>query len=170
MVVEGQITEHEFIRLNRWLFYHKPLIVVLHLAVFGVGLFWSTRTGFEDAKVWLSASPLLILLGLYAMVTGRARKMYRRNRTLQSPLRYVLSDEGLELSAPHGRAFLSWDRITGFRETSDHLLIYGSRGEAFVVAKHWFPEPEDAQEFLDTIAKHVGAREEEPAPEQEQGQ
>ncbi len=157
MTVEGRITEDEFVRLNRWLFYRKPAILLLHLAVFGVGLYWSMRGGTGGSATWMAASPLLVLAGLFLMVTHRSKQQYRRSRTLQSPLRYTLSGQGLELAAPHGRAFLDWDQITGLQSTPGYFLIYGSRGEAFVVGRSWFDDPEQAEAFRRTIEENVMA-------------
>ncbi len=157
MTVEGRITEEEFVRLNRWLFYRKPAILILHLAVFGVGLFWSTRTGLGGSGTWMAASPLLVLAGLFLMVTHRSKQQYRRSRTLQAPLRYTLTDQGLELAAPHGRAFLGWDQITGLQITPAYFLVYGSRGEAFVVGRSWFDHAEQAEAFRRTLEENVKA-------------
>ena len=127
---------------------------LLHLAVFGVGLYWSLNRGIGQAP-WIAASPLLILVGLYLMVTHRSRQQYRRSRTLRSPLRYTLTDGGVELAAPHGRTFLEWGRITGFQDTPSFFLIYGSRGEAFAVGKAWFGDPDEARAFLREVEARV---------------
>ncbi len=157
MTVEGRITEEEFVRLNRWLFYRKPAILLLHLAVFAVGLFWSTRSGLGGSGTWMAASPLLVLAGLFLMVTHRSKQQYRRSRTLRSPLRYTLTEQGLELAAPHGRAFLGWNQITALQTTPAYYLIYGSRGEAFVVGRSWFEDSEQAEAFRRTIEDKVSA-------------
>lgn len=156
MTVEGTVSEQEFVRLNRWLFYRKPLIVLLHVVILILGLFWSTREGLAGARGLLTWSPLVIPAALFFMISHRSRQQYRRNRTLQSRLRYTATDGGLVLETPSARAELPWAQVTGFEQAPRHLIVYGTKGQAFVVAKGWFPGPDALQEFVDAVTRGLG--------------
>lgn len=158
VTVEGTITEQEFVRLNRWLFYRKPVIAILHLAIFGLGLFWSMRAGGEGGRGVLAWSPLLIAVVLFFMISHKSRLQYRKNQTLQSAVTYTLTEEGLVLESRNVRAPLPWEQITEIQTTPGHIVIYGSRGQAFVVAKAWFEGPEASRAFVDALEQGMGRR------------
>jgi hypothetical protein len=156
VTVEGTLSEQEFVRLNRRLFYRKPLILLLHLVCFGLGLFWSSQTGMEGAQALLTWSPLVVPVALFFMVSHKSRLQYRGNRTLQSSVRYTVTDEGLILETPNARAPLPWDQVTGLEKAPRQIIIYGNKGQAFVVSKGWFDDADSLDAFVDAIEHGTG--------------
>lgn len=158
MTVEGTLSEHEFVRLNRWLFYRRPLIAVLHLAVLGLGLFWSSREYLADYKTVLLASPVLIMVVLFFMMTHKSKLQYRKSRTLRARLRYTLQEAGLLIETPEAGALLPWEKIADIQNSPNHLVVYGRNGQAYVVAKAWFDGQNSIDAFHDAVQGHIKNR------------
>jgi hypothetical protein len=141
VTVEGTLSEDSFVNLSRRLFYRRPAILFLHMGVMGVGLYWTSRPEAEGGLATLGWLPLLIPVALFLMVSRRARSQYRQNRTLRSWVRYELRDEGVSLQTSDAQGLLPWSEILRLYQTPGHLVIYGSRGQAFVIGKDWFSGP-----------------------------
>lgn len=156
MFVEGTISEASFVSLSRRLFYRRPAVLLLHMAVMGVGLYWTSRPAVEGTAAlgWL---PLLILVVLFLFVSRRAQDQYRRNSTLQSRVRYQVEEAGLSLQTPEARGVLPWKDVARFDETPQHLVVYGARGQAFVVGKDWFASAADRDAFVASLETAVKA-------------
>ncbi|MEW6490526.1 MAG: YcxB family protein [Thermodesulfobacteriota bacterium] len=156
MIVEGTISEASFVSLSRRLFYRRPAVLLLHMAVMGVGLYWTSRPALEGTAAlgWL---PLLILVVLFLFVSRRARDQYRRNRTLQARVRYEIREEGLALQTPEARGLLPWKDIARIEETPGHVVVYGTRRQAFVLGKDWFASAGDRDAFVSGVEAAVKA-------------
>jgi hypothetical protein len=153
VTVEGTLDEQEFVRLNRWLFYRKPVIAILHLVILGLGLFWTTRADLATARGLLAWSPLVVPVALFFMVSHKSRLQYRGNRTLQSLVRYTVNEDGLLLESPSARANLPWQQVADLQKTPRHIIVYGNKGQAFVVSKGWFDEAEQLESFVGAIER-----------------
>jgi hypothetical protein len=156
LTVEGTLPEQEFVRLNRWLFYRKPPILLLHLVILGLGVFWGSRAGMEGARGLLAWSPLVVLLALFFMMSHKSRLQYRGNRTLQSSVRCTVTDEGLILETPSARAPLPWDQVARLEKAPRQFVIYGKKGQAYVVSKAWFDDADSLKAFVDAIEQGTG--------------
>lgn len=156
MNVEGTLSEPDFVNLSRRLFYRRPAVLILHMAVMGVGLYWTSRPAVEGtgALGWL---PLLVLAALFLFVTRRAQGQYRQNRTLQSRVRYEAGEEGLVLQTGEARGVLPWDQIRRIDETPGHVVVFSRRGQAFVVGKEWFGSASERDAFLARLDEAVKA-------------
>ncbi|MFU8855446.1 MAG: YcxB family protein [Deferrisomatales bacterium] len=151
MTVEGTVSEASFVSLSRRLFYRRPVILLLHMAVMGVGLYWTSRPEAEGGTAALGWLPILVLLILFILVTRRAQQQYQGNRTLRSRVRYELRESGLFLQTAEAGGLLPWGEIHRLEQTPSHLVVYGSRGQAFVICKEWFAGPGDAEAFAAAI-------------------
>lgn len=156
MTVEGTLSEPDFVSLSRRLFYRRPAVLLLHLGVMGVGLYWTGRPAVEGtgALGWL---PIFVLAALFLFITRRAQRQYRENRTLQSRVRYEAREDGLLLQTPEARGVLPWAQIRRIDETPGQIVIFSNRGQAFVVGKDWFGSAAERDAFLARLDEAVKA-------------
>ena len=158
MTIEGVLEEEEFVRLNRRLFYRRPIIGVLHLLILGLGLFWSTREGVEAYRTLLLGSPVVIAAALYFMISHKSKLQFRKSKTLQSRIRYPLREDGLLLETSDASAKMPWSQVSDIQDTRDHLVIYSSKGQAYVVGKAWFSGPESMNTFYKQVERQFAPR------------
>jgi hypothetical protein len=131
------------------------------MAVAGAYVPYSTLVA-RHAWVW---SPSL-LLGLafpfaltpYAFFISPyfgSKKLLRTNRNLQGTLRYVFSDQGIEVSGPHSHADLEWTALSEVRESSSQFVLYPHQSIAHVIPKSFLASPHDVSVLRNLLKQHV---------------
>ena len=157
MRLEYQLTLSD---LRAGLRLHKPgrgasraIGVLACLALVGLGavlfLVQGAPAVIADVRRWASVSLGVGTTLLLLMLTQEwtLQRLLRRRAAAEERTHVVVGEDGLHAEARGARSTTEWKRISRFRESSDHFLLYHSPEQYFIFPKRAFGAGENVATF-----------------------
>ncbi|MGH7341540.1 MAG: YcxB family protein, partial [Candidatus Rokuibacteriota bacterium] len=110
---------------------------------FGLFVFAALFGFFLPWLGWTLLGLGVLALVLLALVEWQIRKNWKTHKLGQEPFQGALSEEGLEVVAPHGSIKAGWDRFHAWKGTASELLIYQSSALFHILARRFFASDDD---------------------------
>lgn len=99
---------------------------------------------------WQSLLGPFFILSVYAVFVApycSARKYLAKNAHLGKEIIYVLSDDGIDVSAAHSHTRRTWGAILEARETPIHFLVYPQTALANIIPKRCLTGADQEEDF-----------------------
>ena len=137
-----------------------PAVILALFIVLQVLLIFSPG-GTRDVE--RNARPLYYVLGAFCFVIFvspyfSARSTLRNSKTLQGTIRYVFSENGMDVVAPGASGHNDWSTIHRVVETPRALMIYPSKSIMCLVPKRSFADYGSFATVRQLIRTHVSGK------------
>ena len=114
-------------RPRRWLVAVGAILALLYLVTFGMNAASVIRNGGPYSLLLLFALPILLLAVHFGwLLPWRARRLWKQQKALHSPIRMRIGDDGLDVQTEHGHARTPWDHLHRWKENNHLFLLYDS--------------------------------------------
>ncbi len=155
LVLNTQVSLHDYIRVNIYLLYRKLMIRCLTAAGFFIllGLLY-----YRDSFFFFPWLPFL--MGLYLIISFPlttyfiAKRNYKSTSKIGEHISYEFNNDHLEMIGESFQAQLTWDKIYRVTETKNWVLIWKTKHIADIVPKRYFTT-NTLKTFREIVAKHT---------------
>ena len=122
---------------------------------------WGWR-GVVDNPTWAAIVfvPLILIIPFSLFLRRFTwRRHWRANKTLQKPVRGVVSEEGItwDVEGVASTRF-TWDLLLKYREAPSILLIYQGLNQVFYFFPHYFADEVQWQAFRSLVARKLARK------------
>lgn len=140
-------------------------IGIAALLVLPVGILLTTKKPLLEAaiNIWpLLLGPILFAVFIVPYVRWRTRQMSRRllnegkNAGFYGECELAIGEDGLTESRPAGSTTRKWAAVKRIVTTPQHLFVYTSGIEAFVVPRRAFDSDSEFTDFTDALVDKSG--------------
>jgi hypothetical protein len=159
----GQLTEADYRRLNALVARKVILAWSAALAILVAVQLWQWGwRGLVANPSWAAIVfvPLVLVMPLSLFLRRFTwRRHWRANKTLQKPVRGVVSDEGItwDVDGVASTRF-TWDLLLKYREGPSILLVYQGLNQVFYFFPHYFADETQWQAFRAIVARKLPRR------------
>ena len=155
MVVEGIISEQDFLAAQRLNFRPRPIFAVLGILLLMLMAYVVVELVPDSScyvMIWLA-----FCLGLFFLyLPWKAKRTYRQLKALAEPVTLEARDDGLFYQRERSQGLVPWSHICKWRHNKTLLLLYPASNMYMMVPSHFFPSPEAFDEFIATVKGHLG--------------
>jgi Ca2+/Na+ antiporter len=136
--------------------YGTRIFLVLLAVLFYISLIFLVLLGRLHWLYLLAPLALLLvfLLFQYVYKPFMLGRMFKKNKDLSAPFEMQLSDEGLSVSNPKGRALIPWNNFQKWAEDKDMVLLYRSYIMFQMLPKRLFATESDLQYLRDQLTRN----------------
>lgn len=136
--IETKIEFKPFLKLQYWLFYKKPAILIfsffaLILLIFGIMSFVMSET--EDIFTFSIAFGFFGLVYLPYVVWRSSRRAYKTNKNLQERMTYIFDQDEMHVNGESFKSSVSLKSIYQLKESREWLLLYQSKTSFNIIPK-----------------------------------
>lgn len=144
----------------KWAGYFILLLSVLVLGISGYQCLFHSEAC-DAGKSGILFGVLAGSLAYLAFVFGysypkRIRNLYAQQKTLQSPYRMEVTDEGMLTQSEIGNSKLTWDYFRKWKEGKNLFAVYQSDVLMHIFPKRCFASPEELTEFRELLRAKLG--------------
>lgn len=137
MIINTQLTESDFIRVNFTILYKKAFVKFITLMAF-FALIISVIGNIQfpgTTSLSQIMLPILILVILPLITYNSARKNFKTNKRINEPVEYSIDDKIISLKGESFNAQLSWEKIYKVNKTKEWILIWQNKQVANVIPR-----------------------------------
>lgn len=136
--IKTKIEFKPYIKLQYWLFYRKPAILIfsfiaLSILIFGLISFVNSET--ENLFTFSISFGFFGLVYLPFIVWRTSRKAYKTNKNLQERMTYIFDQDEMHVNGESFKSTVSLKSIYQLKESREWLLLYQSKNSFNIIPK-----------------------------------
>ncbi|MBD2715565.1 YcxB family protein [Microvirga sp. STR05] len=165
IVADVRVSEDEYVAISTRMHQRQRWITLALTVVLLLCMLWSDG-GLTDLTSILTTAGLLVLLVALTWWLGRRkfRKQYRSTASLQHPVTYTLSADGITSQSALGQALISWTSIQAIRPLDRWFVVTLSTGVSFPIDSRCVQPPYTATDLATILAQNGATLGSSPAP------
>ena len=164
MNLQIQLTPEDYIQANYLNMRPRPVfkwagyvILLLAVLVLGISSFQVLSHGGNVLVPAVLAGSLAYLAFLFGFVyPARIRKLFRQQKTLQSPYRMEVTHEWMLTQHETGESKLTWDYFRKWREGGNIFTVYQSDVLMHLFPKRCFASLQELAQFRELLREKLG--------------